>query len=345
MAKAKKIDGIDSDGPAQVAFAQVLRTRMEEMYAFRDSALDGSSPDGVHDMRVASRRLRTALRDFAPEMRTSHLTNVVKDIKSLARALGRVRDLDVAIIALKKARAKAPPRLSDAILQFIELRQRARDAAFLDLAEALNPRRFSRRSARFDRALNGKGVRKQARKASRGKTSPAGGPTYREVARSTILTHLKDLEDRSESFYRPNKLKPLHKARITAKRLRYALELFDQCWEHRMTSFAKKLSVTQSALGEVHDCDVWIKSLGDEATRNLRPSEADKKDALVWLMIHFVKLRTKNFRRALTQWNAWELDDLSPQLRVILMSQRIGKSLDSGTPKAKLRQARAKLEF
>src|SRR6266540_7143720 len=78
----------------------VVTTRMGEMYALRDQALDWSNPKGIHDMRVASRRLRSALHDFIPYLRKRRLTASLRGIKAIADALGEVRDQDVAIIAL-----------------------------------------------------------------------------------------------------------------------------------------------------------------------------------------------------------------------------------------------------
>ena len=80
----------------------VLATRFQEMQGFHDAALDFSDPEGVHSMRVASRRLRSALRDFMPYIRRRDLTSLLKQTKSIAAALGEVRDQDVAIEALEK---------------------------------------------------------------------------------------------------------------------------------------------------------------------------------------------------------------------------------------------------
>ncbi|HEU4595360.1 MAG TPA: CHAD domain-containing protein, partial [Pyrinomonadaceae bacterium] len=68
MAKAKKIEGLDCGADAGSGVRQVLLTRLGEMCEFREAALDWSDPEGVHDMRVASRRLRSALRDFMPHL-------------------------------------------------------------------------------------------------------------------------------------------------------------------------------------------------------------------------------------------------------------------------------------
>ena len=65
MAKAREITGLDCEANAIECAAKILRARFEEVLEFRSAALDSEGIEGVHDMRVATRRLRSALRDFA----------------------------------------------------------------------------------------------------------------------------------------------------------------------------------------------------------------------------------------------------------------------------------------
>ena len=75
MAKPGQIAGIDCDASAAGGIRLVLMFRLEEMCALRDEALDYGNPEGVHDMRVASRRLRSALRDFMPYLSKRQITS------------------------------------------------------------------------------------------------------------------------------------------------------------------------------------------------------------------------------------------------------------------------------
>src|ERR1043166_2328616 len=111
MAKAKRIR-IKCKAPATLGIKLVLATRFEELLEWRDSALDWSDPEGVHSMRVASRRLRSALRDFMPYVRKRRLASVLKRLRGLADALGEVRDHDVAILALEEILKQAPKEAS-----------------------------------------------------------------------------------------------------------------------------------------------------------------------------------------------------------------------------------------
>src|ERR1041384_673008 len=137
MAKAKRIKGIKCKSVASAGIKLVLVTRFEELYGFHETALDWSDPEGVHSMRVASRRLRSALRDFTPYLRKRALSGVLKELKDIADALGEVRDQDVAIMALEKIVHHAPAELSPALQQFIGARREIRDRAREELKATL----------------------------------------------------------------------------------------------------------------------------------------------------------------------------------------------------------------
>lgn len=312
MAKAKPVTGIDCDAPVQAGMKLVLRSRFEEMCAFRKAVLDWNDTAGVHDMRVASRRLRGALQDFAPYLQKRRVASSVKQIKHIASALGEVRDLDVAIITLKKTAANAPAEVARGMEQFVESRALARDDLRLKVLPVLDHESLRVPSEEFAAALNAQVV---SGKPSRPKGASATNVTYREVARSIILERLDKFEQLSTSLYHPLKKKPLHKMRIAAKHLRYALELFEQCWSPQVTWFAKKVAGLQSSLGKLHDCDVWIEDLGYAATCEEAPAEFDYKATVIWLLTHFVKSRTKHVSQAMAQWQEWETNDFSAQLR------------------------------
>lgn len=322
MAKPKPIRGINCDATAADAIRLVVTTRVAEMCALRDKALDWSNPEGVHDMRVASRRLRSALHDFIPYLRKVRLMASVGGIKAIADALGEVRDQDVAIIALDKLATKAAPEVSPGIQMLADGRRAKRNSAIKELTPVLDQDRLTQLRSEFLKALDGSLTPPYGGKRSKRSTQMVGSSlTYRQVGRNTILDRLKEFEKLGDSLYHPLKAKPLHQMRIAAKRLRYALELFEQCWGKPVALIAKKVAALQSELGELHDCDVWIVDFGDElekARKQARPAgdeNADHRVASVWLLDHFVKLRTKHFRRALQRWREWEANDFSGQLR------------------------------
>src|SRR5262249_62327370 len=114
MAKAKRIP-IKCNGPASAGIKLVLTTRFEELQSWRKTALDWSDPEGVHSMRVASRRLRSTLRDFMPYVRKRSIAPAFKELKYIADALGEVRDQDVAIPVLEELQKRSPSESDEAL--------------------------------------------------------------------------------------------------------------------------------------------------------------------------------------------------------------------------------------
>jgi CHAD domain-containing protein len=313
MAKAKLIR-IKCNGPAPAGMKLVLATRFEELMGWRDLALDWTDPEGVHSMRVASRRLRSALRDFLPYVRKRRLAPVLKRLKRLADLLGEVRDHDVAILALEGIQKQAPRESSAAVKELIEARSQLREEARKELEAVLAGEQLAELqsvfAARVDEAV-AVSERKNKQPAER-------EPTFADMSRAIILARLKEFEKLSNALFRPLDAEPLHEMRIAVKRLRYALELFQRCWGRAMSTHAKRAARIQTALGDIHDCDVWIESAGKQIIRARKQNEQHRVKGLIALLNHLNKLRTKHLRRALARWSEWEAHDTSGKIRAAL---------------------------
>lgn len=324
MAKAKEIVGIECDGAATAAVSLVLGARLEEMCLLRKGALDFRDPEGVHDMRVASRRVRSALRDFAPHLRKTKVAPSTKHLKEIADKLGAVRDHDVAILALEKLQKRANPEISSGLQRIIDDQKARLDPARKELVQALNYKKLFQLKRSFRHAIVDSIVSQAATKQPGSGTTFKSGPSYRVYARSTLLKRLKDLEALSLSLYEPHKVKPLHEMRIAAKRLRYAMELFAACWGDQLGVFSRQVAQMQSSLGELHDCDLWIEHFGKRLFRlkkkasSERATSEDERDAMIWLLSDFSRVRTKHFRAALALWHEWEEKDFCNRLTATL---------------------------
>jgi CHAD domain-containing protein len=319
MAKAKNIPGITCEGAAAEAIRLVLTTRFQEMCALRDRALDWSDPEGVHDMRVSSRRLRGALRDFMPYLHKRSLSIVLKQIRDVADALGAVRDQDVAIMGLQKLATGAPVEAAAILDQLIRVREEIRNRARKDLQKSLQKGPLKQLQMDFVAAMDSATVNsKQPRlKNAQDKVEV----TYRDLARSTIMERLKEVEKLSDGLYRPLRIKPLHKMRIAAKRFRYALELFEPCWGPGISMFAKKVAALQTSLGELHDSDIWIETFGEHLNGKEHPK--DRAAAALWLLSHFVRLHSKHLRNTLAKWRDWEANEFGSRLRDCLQQDSV----------------------
>jgi CHAD domain-containing protein len=131
VAQARAIRNLRCDEPFRSAAGKVIWTRFEEMMSFREAALAGEDSEGIHDMRVASRRLRAALEVFREVFPKRRLAPLLREVKALADTLGDVRDTDVMIERLRRD-MKGRPRserlvLSDMAAELQATRARARE--------------------------------------------------------------------------------------------------------------------------------------------------------------------------------------------------------------------------
>jgi CHAD domain-containing protein len=101
MAKARRIPGLDADDPYATAAAKIIGVRVGEVIDHARGVQDVGDIERVHDMRVATRRLRAALEIFEPCFPRAELKAGLRQVKALADALGERRDRDVAIAALE----------------------------------------------------------------------------------------------------------------------------------------------------------------------------------------------------------------------------------------------------
>jgi CHAD domain-containing protein len=99
---------LDCEGPFGLAAAMVVEARAEEVFAHSGDVLDLDEIEPLHDMRVATRRLRAAMEVFRPCFPRKPYRRAMKPLKALADALGERRDRDVAIGFLRDFAAEAP---------------------------------------------------------------------------------------------------------------------------------------------------------------------------------------------------------------------------------------------
>jgi inorganic triphosphatase YgiF len=102
MAKARDIPGLHADLRYREAAALTVAVRSQELFEQANGVLDTSDIERVHDMRVASRRLRAVLEIYEPCFPRKALRDVLADVKALADALGERRDPDVHLSQLEE---------------------------------------------------------------------------------------------------------------------------------------------------------------------------------------------------------------------------------------------------
>lgn len=129
MAHARDVPGFDCEESFSASAERVVAVRAAEVFAHSEGVLDLGEIEHVHDMRVATRRLRAALEVFEPCFPAKGHREALKRVKALADALGERRDRDVAIEFLSGFVGEAPHADRVAVEALIDrLREEQRQA-------------------------------------------------------------------------------------------------------------------------------------------------------------------------------------------------------------------------
>lgn len=137
MAKAWDVIGVGSDVPLGRCARLILETRFREMMSYRDGTLLGVDIEQLHSMRVSSRRLRSAMRNFRDCFEQEGLRYHSERMREIAATLGAVRDLDVRIDWYEALLSDAPAAERPGVRHLIRAARRDRKIARTPLVALL----------------------------------------------------------------------------------------------------------------------------------------------------------------------------------------------------------------
>ncbi|MCX7847372.1 MAG: CHAD domain-containing protein [bacterium] len=222
--------------------ARILTTQWKRAEENRPGAAKCRNPERIHDMRVAIRRARTALKVFAPCVPDRAWQPVRKELAWLAGYLGAVRDYDVGLEVLAQLCAGdglAEKEVAEVRAALLEEREKHVAA----LREVLS-------SERADKALGALGL--AARQARRCLT-PAARGSAREYLAAAILSALKDVQASGDEDVTQLFAEHLHQLRISFKRLRYLCEFARSVYQSALDEFIAGCVRIQDCLGRHQD--------------------------------------------------------------------------------------------
>jgi CHAD domain-containing protein len=137
MAKAWQVEGIEPGAPLVECARRILETRFREVLHYRRGTIAGRDIEQLHSMRVSTRRLRSAMRNFSSCFDRAELRLHNAQIREIADKLGAVRDLDVRIAWLRGVRETALIEEHPGIDLLMERARRARARARRPMIELL----------------------------------------------------------------------------------------------------------------------------------------------------------------------------------------------------------------
>jgi triphosphatase len=199
----------------------------------------------VHQGRVATRRMRSALRlfrDAIPDRAASYLAG---EIKWLGGKFGEVRDIDVFLLNLTRFEGKIerfPAKKKQAFESWIGERRRE---LLHGLCQDLESPRYKMLDRRLTQFL-------ESPLSMRPRAPLAAKPVH-EVAPVLITEKVDAVIDQGRAVLANPKLKEFHRLRIQMKRLRYACEFMSSAYDGGLDPFIERTIEIQDCLGEIQD--------------------------------------------------------------------------------------------
>lgn len=228
--------------PVDEAVAGICRGYLKTARRALSRVQDPEDDAGLHDFRVALRRMRSCLRSYRHELRGDIAKKHYQQLAKLADRTNEARDVEVALAWLDEELPKLGSRQQQGGLWWRQRLERQHRDAYeqleVDLGEA-----FNRVARPLDKRL------KQLTE------KPAGKVSFAEATAKQLRQLEDELEQELDAIRTPADVASIHHARIIGKRLRYLLEppgkTIPVC-----SSATSTLRRFQDLLGNLHDCSV-----------------------------------------------------------------------------------------
>ena len=249
-------------GPASSA-EEVIRwtfaSSTQRLVAHEGSVRAGVDTEGVHQARVAVRRLRSAARTYRSMLEPGWRDDLRRELGWLGDMLGAVRDLDVLEERMREHAALLPPDDPATLPRLLDRLQLRRQAARKQLLSAMQQSRYAH--------LVGSLVEAATRPRVLSDVADAQATLMAEVMEapwSHLTKACDELGQRSADA-------ELHAARIRAKRVRYAAEELSPVFGRSARRFARRAEALQEVLGTHQDAVMTIAWLHDQTRGAVAP--------------------------------------------------------------------------
>jgi len=259
--------GIEPDDPMSEAGRKTFRFHYRRLVYHAPGTRLGNYIESLHDMRVATRRMRAAFRVFGQYYEPKAVTPYQKGLKRTGRALGPVRDLDVFRFKIQSYISTLPQSQQNDLDGFLAVLEAHRDSARERMNAFLDSGKYARFKDRFGQFVETEGM------GSRPIVFDGNEPLpyrVRHVAPMAIYQRLAAVRAYDEWVSIPNPPpERLHSLRIACKRLRYTLEYFREVLGPDTGTLIKSIVTIQDHLGNLQDAVVARALLADYLQRGI----------------------------------------------------------------------------
>lgn len=279
--KAEKI-ALSPEVTVEGALCRIVGSCLLHLSTNEAASLKGEDPEGIHQMRVALRRLRSALALFRPLVPEEQYAWLVCEVKWLGGHLGPARDWDVFLTELlapvhegfERANGHGAPLLGD--IATLEAAARARrDRAYDGAREAILSKRYTELQLRLGVWQEEKGWRAQP-------VSEQSARLFEPVVQlaDELLAKRHKRARKAGQGFAELSVEDRHQLRIALKKLRYAAEFFRSLYDDKPARrYIQQLAAFQDALGHLNDVATATRLLHDLHDDGSRAGSGERRAA------------------------------------------------------------------
>ena len=252
--KLPKNPGLKIDETMAEGACKTLYFHFKRMVEHEPGTRAGEDIEELHDMRVATRRMRAALRVFGEYLDMRAMKPFVKDLRRTGRALGAVRDLDVFQQKTRRYTDTLPSGRANELDPLFAVMHAEHQKARQAMLDFLDSSRYDRFKKRFSKFLKKSGAAAVPVFTEQGEVRPQRIRHVLPVVIQQRLAAVRAYEGYLEGPDVP--LERLHRLRIAFKSLRYTLEFFREVLGPDARHLIEELKQVQDHLGDVQDAVV-----------------------------------------------------------------------------------------
>lgn len=247
--------GILPDDPMSEAGRKTLLFHFLEMLKHEAGTIAGEDIEELHDMRVATRRMRAAFDVFGKYFSPKAINPFLGSLRTLGRTLGAVRDLDVSLEKLRLYLQNLSAEQQAGLMPLQEHWNQLLESARIEMLNHLNSQDYRNFKESFSTFLQTPGMG-----VARPKRGAPAQSTVRFLAPTLIYTRLANVMV-FDSILDTASYEQLHALRIEFKIFRYTLEFFREVLGGEANAIINKIKTLQDHLGELNDANVACQSL------------------------------------------------------------------------------------
>lgn len=252
--EAPKNPGLKIDDTMAEGARKTLYFHFKRMVQHEPGTRAGDDIEELHDMRVAVRRMRAALKVFGEYLDMRAIKPFAKDLRRIGRVLGAVRDLDVFQQKTRKYIDSLPPQRTDELEPLFGVMHAAHQKAREEMLNFLDSPRYARFKKRFSKFLKKPGAAALPAFTEHGEPQPQRIRHVVPIVIQHRLAAVRAYEGYIEGSDVP--LERLHRLRIAFKALRYTLEFFREVLHPDTGPLIEEIKDVQDHLGDLQDAVV-----------------------------------------------------------------------------------------